>query len=166
MTVMTKEQAERLINRVNKLSDRFRTGRRVIIGLLLVVAVLIGVIIRGGVLIDEQDKTADKLSDTVEDLEATQVELKATVKAIEATQRTICENGNESRKVHHDFWSYIVAVSVQSNPDAPPAVTEFYTDLQATIDQAFGQRDCDDLTKTYPAPRFPRIPTPDEIEGG
>lgn len=83
---------------------------------------------------------------------------------INSNQVTNCQNANETRGGQRALWDFIVDVSVQSNPDATPAVQQFYTDLQVYIHDLFANRDCSNLDKEYVLPDPPRIPLPKDIK--
>lgn len=88
------------------------------------------------------------------------------VEKVEQVQITTCKNANASRRVHHDFWIYLLDVSRQNPDNQIPVVQEFFDDFQMVVDEAFGERSCaiEDLNKKHPLPQFPRIPTQREIE--
>lgn len=180
MDRMTEEQAAALIVSVDTLgaratlaeeqAEKDRKLRNWLIGAVAGVVILLVLVIIGGVVLFEQ---VGKINDVAEDAKAAADEAKhaakvaqAAVDAVEVAQVTICENGNETRGLQHDFWTYLVTVSAQSPGNQNTVVQEFFADFQHTIDVAFAQRDCTDLTKRYPAPEFPDIPTQKEIKAG
>lgn len=61
-----------------------------------------------------------------------------------------CLNANESRAAQRAHWSFFFEVTIAGNPDAPPAVLEFY-DAYVTwlTEDLFAARDCDDPDKKY-----------------
>lgn len=154
---MTQTQAVELIGRVGKLAAKLelserqaeitgelaernaRTNRWLTGAIGLLVAVVIGA---GFVVAELRDLAQDN----------------------RAAATTGCENANESRAAQRALWDYIIDVSVQSNPEAPDVVTEFYVDLRTYVHAVFGDRDCADLNQKYELPDPPRIPTLDDIE--
>jgi hypothetical protein len=61
-----------------------------------------------------------------------------------------CLNANESRAAQRAHWSFFFEVTIAGNPDAPPAVLEFY-DAYVTwlTEDLFADRDCDNPDKKY-----------------
>ena len=100
-----------------------------------------------------------------QDLKATVSELNNIQKVLEEQAITSCVNANEVRLGQTALWDFIIDVSVASNPDAPPVVKQFYSDLRNYTHALFAQRDCSNLDEEVTLPEPPRIPTPEEIEG-
>jgi hypothetical protein len=61
-----------------------------------------------------------------------------------------CLNANETRAAQRAHWSFFFEVTIAGNPDAPPAVLEFY-DAYVTwlTEDLFADRDCDNPDKKY-----------------
>lgn len=144
MSTMTEEQAERLIARVSKLSDRFDTARRIVIVLGVVVAVLIAVIVRGSLALGDLEDQADATDTAASTAAAAAVDVKE-------AQVTNCENANKTRDGQRQIWEFFFEVTIAGNQDAPKAVLDFYDAYVHWItDEVLPDRDCTDLGRVYP----------------
>lgn len=77
----------------------------------------------------------------------------------EANAVTSCENANETRAASRALWNYVLDLAAAGNPDATPAETAQLADFRGYVGAVYAERDCSDLSKKYPLPPPPDIPT-------
>lgn len=73
---------------------------------------------------------------------------------------TQCENGNESREAARALWNFVADLSVAGHPDPSPEQQRFVVEFRDYVNKVYQPHDCDDLSKKYPLPTPPKIPTP------
>lgn len=81
------------------------------------------------------------------------------IEANEANAVTSCENANETREASRTLWNFALDNAEANNPDAPPEVKRYLQEFRAYVDAVYAPRDCSDLSKKYPLPEPPEIPT-------
>lgn len=72
---------------------------------------------------------------------------------------TSCENSNESREASRALWGYVLDLLVAGSPSPTPAETTFVTQFRDYVSKVYRPHDCADLSRKYPAPTRPTIPT-------
>lgn len=78
----------------------------------------------------------------------------------EENARIGCENANETREASRVLWNYVFDVSTARNQDATPEEQAYMTEIRDWIGKVYAERDCSDLSREYPIPSPPALPTP------
>lgn len=71
---------------------------------------------------------------------------------------TSCENSNESRESARNLWNFVADLSAAGNPDPSAEQAAFVADFREYINKVYAPRDCENLSRKYPAPTPPTIP--------
>lgn len=80
----------------------------------------------------------------------------ARIKGSETDAVTACENANESREASRKLWYFVVDLASQT---APPERVTYLGEVRDWIGQVYQPHDCQDLSRKYPLPPPPSIPT-------
>jgi hypothetical protein len=67
-----------------------------------------------------------------------------------------CENANESRIANNTLWNYVVDLASRG---ANPAEVANLAEVRSWIGEVYAPHDCSDLSKKYPIPPPPKIPS-------
>lgn len=71
---------------------------------------------------------------------------------------TSCENANETRKANRALWGFVIDLSLAGNKDATPQEIAYLGQVREWVNKVYQDRDCGDLSKSYPLPPPPSIP--------
>lgn len=85
---------------------------------------------------------------------------RAAIAVNKANAVTSCENANESREASRTLWNFVLDLSTAGNPDATPDEAGYIDEFRGWIDEVYKARDCSDLSRKYPIPPPPALPTP------
>lgn len=72
---------------------------------------------------------------------------------------TTCQNANETREASRTLWNFVLDLSSARNVDATPAEVAYLEEFRDWIDTVYQERDCTDLSRKYPLPPPPALPT-------
>jgi hypothetical protein len=69
---------------------------------------------------------------------------------------TNCQNANESREASRTLWFFVIDLAAKT---APPERVAYLGEVRAWVGDVYRAHDCSDLSRKYPIPPPPKIPS-------